>query len=135
MNELTTKVIEFINNNIFHSKEFDVLTEEQKVKAINNAKTTLYSFYTDYDEEKKPLPINVIALQTVWTVRKDESILKSELGVSSQSIEGLSISYRNTPEIIAPEVKHLFKKRVGSYGLNINNTFREIIYNDYRYTR
>lgn len=120
------KVKAYIDNSIFHSKSFDKLTDEQKKLVVNNAEEILYLMYKAYNPEDKPLPIQAIAYQSVWIANKNASIIQAELGVASQSIEGMTTTFSKMDRTISPEVKRILRKRVGSYSLSVSDTNRDI---------
>lgn len=121
---LFNDVLSYINENIFHSDSFDALSEVKKQKAMKQAEQGLYLLFKNYNPSTKPLPVEAIAYQTLWIVAKDSSIQKAELGLASQSIEGMTISFTKVDRTVAPEVKRILSKRVGSYNVATSDTRR-----------
>jgi hypothetical protein len=118
------EVKNYINTKIFHSQNFDKLDDVRKEKAIENAEEMLYLMYKAYDPETNPLPISAIAYQTIWITNKNSAIIQADLGVSSQSIEGMTQTFNKTDRTVAPEVKRILRNRVGSYSLRVADTHR-----------
>jgi len=114
----------FIDENIFHTASWDKVDEPKKRKAVKNAESVLYMLFKNYNSTTKPLPVEAVAYQTIWILSKDANVMKAEMGVSSMSIEGMSQSFSKTDRSVAPEVKLLLKKRVGSYSVNVTDTNR-----------
>src|SRR5699024_2555408 len=101
------------------SSKFDKLSEDKKKKIVNNSEKMLYLIYKAYNTEKKPLPIEAIAYQVLWLLEKDELMAKADMGLASQSIEGMTQTFRKQDKTVAPEVKRILKKRVGTYYLAV----------------
>lgn len=114
----------YIDKTIFHSEAFDKLEKDKKVKAVTNAEKLLYLMYKQYKPEDNPLPVEAIAYQTVWILEQDDAIRKMQMGLASQSIEGMTQSFAQKDVTISPIVKRILKKRVGSYNLMATDTHR-----------
>lgn len=114
------EVKNFIETNIFHSELWDALDESRKAKAVNNAERNLRNYYG----EAKELPSEAIAYQTLWILQIDDSIRRAEQGVTSVSVAGMSISLLTIDRSVAPEVLRMLGRRIGRYGLPIEDTFR-----------
>jgi predicted lipoprotein len=119
-------VKDYIAENIFHSETFDVLSSDMQVKAVKNAESILYTMFRSYKTVENPMPVNAIAYQTLWIIAKDSAIQKAEMGITSQSIEGMSQSFRKMDRILAPEVRRILQKKVGRYNLTVEDTFRGV---------
>lgn len=122
------KVKNYIDESIFHSQNFDKLEDLQKQKAVKNAESLLYLMYKSYNPDDKPLPISAIAYQTIWIAGKNSAILQAEMGIASQSIEGMTQTFQQMDRTVAPEVKRILKKRVGSYSLSVPQTNRGVYF-------
>ncbi|MGR9546543.1 hypothetical protein [Priestia megaterium] len=114
----------FIETNILNSDSWDTSDAKRQAKAVNNASLTLYNYYGRYDEEKRPIPVEAIAYQTLWVLNKDDSIRRTEQGVSYVNVSGMGINFLNVDRSIAPEVLKLLGRRIGRYQLNVEDTFR-----------
>ncbi len=121
-----TDVKQYIEESIFHSDLFDKLEDIKKQKAVKNAEDILYMTYKAYNPDEKPLPVEAIAYQTLWILNKDTGIQKAELGLASQSLEGMTQTYTAMDRTVSPEVKRILKKRVGSYSLYVSHTNRGV---------
>ncbi|MDT0149985.1 hypothetical protein Q9R38_25940 [Priestia aryabhattai] len=114
----------FIETNILHSDSWDASDAKRQEKAVNNASLTLYNYYGRYDKETRPIPVEAIAYQTLWVLNKDDSIKRTEQGVSYVNVSGMGINFLNIDRSIAPEVLKLLGRRIGRYQLNVEDTFR-----------
>lgn len=119
-------VKKFIGEKIFHSSGFDALTVEKQNIAVKNAEDILYTMFKTYKPETNPLPVSAIAYQTLWIIAKDSTMQKVDMGLTSQMIDGMSQSFTQADRTLAPEVKQILRKKVGSYGITVGNTFRGV---------
>lgn len=117
---MLNEINEFINENILHSKVWDVADEKTKVKAINNAKRTLNMLLPKQYE--KGIPTEHIAEQCIWMLKIDDSIQRSELGITYIQVDGVSMNISDKERSIAPFICKAFnlpngytKRRVGMY--------------------
>ncbi|CDQ21702.1 hypothetical protein [Halobacillus karajensis] len=110
-----TDVKTYIETKILNSDVFESETEVTQQKAVTNAEEILYFSFPRYSREDKPLPVEAIAYQTIWILSKDDSIRKAELGVASQSIDGMTQTFTKGDKTIAPEVNRILKKRRTGY--------------------
>ena len=115
----------FIAENILHSGVWDSATEEQKKKAVNQSERTLKRFFPSiYADE---VPVEHLAEQSLWILKIDDMVQRAELGATSISVEGISISYSQKDRSICPflmEVLNLSegwnsRRKVGSYSTYI----------------
>jgi hypothetical protein len=114
------EVKSFIETNILHSSLWDMADVSKQTKAVNNAERNLRNYYG----ESKEIPSEAIAYQTLWLLMIDDSIQRAGQGVSSVSVAGMSISLLHIDRSIAPEVLRMLGRRIGRYGLPIEDTFR-----------
>jgi hypothetical protein len=101
----------YITESILKNELFIKATEEVKTRAVKEAEQQLRNFYG----KKVELPIEAIAYQTLWLLRVDDSIQKAEQGVTSISLNGISISTSSPRPIVAPEVFQILGRRVGRF--------------------
>ncbi|MCY8048452.1 hypothetical protein MOD91_18175 [Bacillus haynesii] len=113
-------VKDFISANIFHSQLWDALDADRQEKAVNNAAMNLRNYYGD----ARKLTTEAVAYQTLWLLKIDDSIQRAGQGVTQVSVSGMSISLSQVDRSIAPEVLRLMGRRIGRYGLAIEDTFR-----------
>lgn len=116
----------YIGENVFHTASFDKADEAKQRKAVKNAEAVLYMLYKNYKPETNPLPLEAVAYQTIWIMSKDANILKADLGLTSVSIDGMQQAFSSVDRTVAPEVKRILKKRVGSYSLAVSDTRRDM---------
>lgn len=116
LNEVNT----FIDENILHSKVWDMADDTTKKKAINNAKRTLTLMLPNY--YKNEVPVEHVAEQCIWMLKIDDSIQRSELGVTYIQVDGVSMNISEKDRSIAPFICKAFnlpvgfnKRRVGTY--------------------
>ena len=115
------QVTQYIADNVLHSKLFDVATESQKTKAINQASITLLRYLPDVYKDEESLPVEDVAEQVLWLLKLDDSIQRAELGATGVSVDGISVQYREMDRTIAPNILNLYgikdtrRKRIGSY--------------------
>lgn len=117
---MLTEVKDFITENVFYSELFDSLDEVKEKKVINNAYYSLRRFYGS----KKEISVEAIALQTIWLLQIDDTIRRSEQGITSISVNGISVTLSEKDRSISPEVIRLLGRRVGRYVIDIDDTFR-----------
>ncbi len=114
----------FIDTNILHSDVFDAADVKKKQKAVKNAENALYNYYGRFNPETKPLSIDVVAYQTIWLLQIDDSVRRAEQGVTNVNVMGISISMLSIDRSISPQVLRILGRRVGRYGLEVQDTYR-----------
>lgn len=120
----------YINENILHSEEFDNADETKQRKAVNNAEKLLYSLYKRYNPNTNPLPIEAIAYQAVYLLRKDDSTIRAENGTTSVSIDGIGLTYAQVNRTVSPDVIRILGRRIGIYTRYVDNTYRGMYLDD-----
>lgn len=90
----------FIDENIYQSKVWDSATESARKKAVNNSARILKSFLPSI--YVTDVPVEHLAEQTVWLMKIDDSFQRSELGATSMSVDGFSISIADKDRSISP---------------------------------
>jgi hypothetical protein len=121
----------YIEQNIFDTELWDSLDETKQRKAVNQAEQMLYRIYPRYSPTENPLPIDAIAYQTLWVIAIDDSIKRAEQGVNSIIVSGININLLQKDRSVAPEVLRILGRRVGRYGLRVEDTFRHRTNIDY----
>lgn len=122
-------VTAYIERNILHSKPYDSATPETRRKAVNQAINTLFR-QLDVYETVEDIPVEDIAEQVLWLLKMDDSMQRAELGATSISVDGVSISFSEMDRTIAPTVLNLYglrttkRRRVGSYAVPVRDTSR-----------
>lgn len=119
-------VTKYIEKNIINSSSFDKLAPDKQAVAIRNAESILYLYFKAYNPEKKQLPIEAIVYQTMWEIDKI-GVRDSDLGVASQSVEGMTQTFRGMDRTVAPEVRKILRNRVGRYHMPVSDTNRHMI--------
>lgn len=129
--ESISAVNEFISENILHSGVWDSATEEQKKKAVNQSKRTLKRFFPKvYIDE---IPVEHLAEQSIWILKIDDMVQRAEMGATSISVDGISISYSQKDRSLCPfimEVMNLsegwnLRRKVGRYSTSLFDSNRK----------
>ena len=130
-NDTVNLVDNYILNNILQSKLWDSATLLVKGKAVNNAirvlKTVLNKQYKDIP------PIEHIAEQAIWLLKMDDSFQRMQLGATSITCDGVTISFKEKDNSIAPYVLQALclpavsRRRVGAYSSAVQFTQRRLI--------
>lgn len=114
------QVTAFVNENVLHSQLYDTATEIVRNKAINQAEIMLRR-YLDVYEVDEPVPTEDVAEQAIWLLKMDDTTQRAEMGATSISVDGISISFSEKDRTLAPAVLAKYgrrdskKRRVGSY--------------------
>lgn len=142
------QVNEYVENNIYHSSLWDKATDRMKTKAINNADRTLRRVLEKYLPEETP--VELIAEQAVYIMRLDDSFQRAELGATSITLDGVSISFKDKDRTISPVVLDCLRltpdaltggvnrRKVGRYETHIRDSHRKLPYEyieAYHYSR
>ena len=98
------EVEQYILENILHSDIWDNSEEIRKVKAMNNAKSTLMAHLAKYFPTEADLTVAYVAHQAVWLMRIDDTILRAEMGISYIQMSGVMVNIRDKDNSIAPFV-------------------------------
>lgn len=113
-------VQDYIDQNIFHSDPWDELSSEQKGKAVNNASMILKTYHPQLFADE--IPVHDLADQVLWILKKDDTVQRAEMGVTSMSVEGMSVSFDQKERPIAPSILIRYnleesgrRRRCGSY--------------------
>ncbi|MBC9786307.1 hypothetical protein H1S01_17755 [Heliobacterium chlorum] len=83
-------------------------------RALHHAEVQLYRVFRNYRSDSRPLPEEAVFEQALWLLRMDETVRKSQQGITSVSVNGLGISM-NPVSRISPEVIAILGRRVGRY--------------------
>lgn len=94
------EVNSFIEEHVFQSKVWDVADERFRKKAINQSIRTLKMLLPAI--YKEDIPVEHLAEQTVWLMKVDDTFQRAELGASSMSVDGFSISIKDKDRSLAP---------------------------------
>lgn len=125
-----TGVTDYINENILHSKVYDMATEDEKKKAVNQAKNMLYRYLPHVYRSEDAIPVSDVAEQAIWLLKMDDSVQRAEQGATSISVDGISIKYSDVDRTLAPAIQRTYgvrntrKMRVASYNVPKHHTFR-----------
>lgn len=123
----------YILENVLRSEAWDSASDAARIKAVSNSERLLKILLPDFYPNE--IPTEDLSLQVLWLLKIDDTIERSEQGVNSLNIEGVSIQLNEMERSIAPIIlklkginpkdpRALIKRRVGSYGLPIVDTNR-----------
>jgi hypothetical protein len=110
--------VTYFETEVLHNSVWVEADEDMRKRALKNAENELYSFFTSYSREEKPLPVKAIYEQALWLMRQDDTTKKAELGVTNVNLSGeISISMSGTAKAISPTVFRIVRKsrKVGRY--------------------
>lgn len=121
----------FINNNVLHSGVWDTADDTQRLKAVNQAERSLKRYFPK--RYKDSIPVDHLAEQTIWLLKIDDMIQRAEMGATSISIDGISISYSQKDRSICPfilEELHLSegwnnRRKVARYSTSVLDSYRK----------
>ena len=103
-------------NEVYHNAAWLEADEDKRKRALNNAANELYTHFSKYDRDKKPLPNKAIYEQALWIMRKDDTILRAEQGVTNVNLAGaIQLSMSGKSQKISPAVTQLLGRRRGRY--------------------
>lgn len=130
----TTEISNYIDENIYHSKVWDTADSKARVKAVNNSERILKRVLRKYLADE--VPIEYIAEQAVYLMRIDDTFLRAELGATSITLDGISVSIKDKDRTIALAVLDslgitpdaitggISRRKVGSYSTSIRDSYR-----------
>lgn len=121
-----SEVKNYIDEEILYTAPFDNVDEKLQKKAVKNASAVLYSIYTRFSPERKPLPIEAIAYQSIHMLAKDDSARRIDDGASYIGFNGVALTYSQRNRQISPEVIRILGRRIGSYSLTVHDTRKDI---------
>lgn len=124
-------VNDFIAENILHSSAWDSANETQRIKAINQSERTLKRLFPK--AYKDSIPIEHIAEQSIWILKIDDMVQRTELGATNISIDGITISYSQKDRSLCPYLMEVFnlsegwnlRRKVGRYSTSIHDSNRK----------
>lgn len=113
------EAVAYFENEVLHNTAFIEADPVKRNRALKSAENELYSSFPMFDKATKPLPNTAIYEQAIWLLRKDDTILKGELGITNINLSGeVSLSVSQKDNRIAPNVKNILRmsrKKVGRY--------------------
>lgn len=105
MNSQTlTDVTAYIDENIYHSAIWDEADATTRAKAINNCIALLTTLLKAYYKVEADIPVDILAHQTVWFMRIDDTFLRAEMGASYIQMAGVMVNIKDKDRSIAPYV-------------------------------
>lgn len=130
--DLVQQVNDFISANVLHSNVWDSADTMQKTKAVNQSDRTLKRLFPD--KYVDGVPVDHLAEQCLWILKIDDMVQRSEMGATSLSIDGISISYQQKDRSVCPYIMEVFnlsegwnlRRKVGRYTTSIQDTNRKV---------
>ena len=95
----------YVDETVVQSYVWDNADDRIKTKAINRADMILTALLGD--DTVQAFTVEVIAEQAVWLLKIDDTIERSEQGISNIMLDGVMITVRNRDTSIAPMVYKL----------------------------
>ena len=129
-----TEISNYIDENIYHSKVWDTADNKARVKAVNNSERILKRVLRKYLADE--VPVEYLAEQAVYLMRIDDTFLRAELGATSITLDGISVSIKDKDRTISPAVLDslgitpdaitggISRRKVGSYSTSIGDSYR-----------
>lgn len=111
----------YIEENILHSKVFDIATPVQKNKAVNQAVNTLLRYLPAVYKDREALPVEDVSEQVLWLLKLDDMMLRAEMGASMITVDGVQVQIREMDRTIAPAILNMYgirdtrRRKVGNY--------------------
>lgn len=102
-------------NGIIHNEEWVNADDTKKQRALQNAEIQLYRIYKKYNPSDNPLPVESIFEQALWLLRIDDTVKRSEQGVTSITVSGMSLNLAQVNNSVAPQVLFILGRKVGRY--------------------
>ena len=100
----------YFNEYVFHNEAWTAATEPTKQRALNNAVNILKRYYGT----KREIADEAVFEQALWLMKVSEAQKQAERGVTSYSIDGISVSLSNVDRTIAPNAFAMLGRRVGA---------------------
>lgn len=109
--------VQYFETEVLFNDPWTTAENAKQLRALKNAENLLYSTFSMYNRDKKPLPQNAIFEQALWLLRQDDTTLKAELGYTSISLSGeINVSVNSNVPKIAPNVTAIIRKSRGKVG-------------------
>ncbi|MBH8600131.1 hypothetical protein [Thermoactinomyces sp. CICC 23799] len=105
-----TDAEQYFDTFVLHTEAWDEADETMRIKALNQAEKDLSEFLGDIDFE---IPVEAIYEQALWILCMDDAIQKAELGVTSVSVDGVSVSMAKAPPRISPRAVQKIEYETG----------------------
>lgn len=110
------EAVTYFATEVLHNQAWVEATEDVRNRALKSAENELYETYRRYKKDTNPLPNKAVFEQALWLLRKDDNVLRAELGVTNVNLAGaiqMTVS-GNSPKI-SPLVTKMLGRRKGRY--------------------
>ena len=108
-------VDEYIAENVLQSKVWDVADSRTRTKAINNAQRILRMMLPNKYKSDEEIPVEHIAEQSIWMLKIDDSLQRSELGITYINVDGVALNLSEKDRSIAPFIYRVFNLPKGYF--------------------
>ena len=128
------EVSAFIDEEVYQSKAWDKSNEIMRKKAVKQSERTLKRFFPS--AYKNGIPVDHLAEQTIWLMKVDDTFQRGELGATSITLDGMSISIKDKDRTLSPYILDVHRitpdsisggisrRKVGRYSAHIKDSFR-----------
>jgi hypothetical protein len=98
----------YFSEYVLHNDAWINADNDSKQRALNNAANILSRHYRRHQS----IPDEAVFEQAIWLLKISEARKQAEQGVTSYSIDGISVSLSNIDRTIAPQVISIMGRRV-----------------------
>ncbi|MFD9628673.1 hypothetical protein [Peribacillus muralis] len=110
------EAVTYFEEEVLHNTQWVDADESTRKRALKNAENELYITFKRYKVDKNPLPKEAIFEQTLWLLRKDDTILRAEQGVTNVNLSGaIQMSLSGSSPKISPNVVRILGRKRGRY--------------------
>ncbi|RST95375.1 hypothetical protein CBF36_03835 [Vagococcus bubulae] len=122
----------YITDNVLHSKQWDMSSEDVKTKAVNNSIAKLKQILKPEIEQGYELEIEDVALQAVWMLKVDDSFQRAEMGATYIAVDGIMLMFSGKDNTLSPDIANKFgislfngvRRKAGSYRIAHSTNYR-----------
>lgn len=98
----------YFSESVLHNDAWVNADNDSKQRALNNASNILYRHYRN-----RTIPDEAVFEQAIWLLKISEARKQAEQGVTSYSVDGISVSLSQVDRTIAQPVLQVMGRRVG----------------------
>jgi hypothetical protein len=98
----------YFSENVLHNDAWVNADNDSKQRALNNASNVLSRIY-----KNRSIPEEAVFEQALWLMKITEARKQAEIGVTSYSVDGITVQLSQIDRTIAPSVLQILGRRVG----------------------
>jgi hypothetical protein len=98
----------YFSESVLHNDAWVNADNDSKQRALNNASNILSRQYRN-----RTIPDEAVFEQAIWLLKISEARKQAEQGVTSYSVDGISVSLSQIDRTLAPTVIQIMGRRVG----------------------